>query len=168
MRSVKFIVVFTAFVALMFLAGTQSAWAGPMAQTVPTFTPTPEPVAQETPNPDSVVDAPSGEVLNFGTFEAGAIGCADCTVTITEVRDITTVPYSGYTLLQTPVSVVASSENAMVVACFPISLAKYPNAQIWLYDPVSTMWTVAPVYQSDDGMLCGYAFGSGIFAPFTP
>lgn len=166
MKNSRYWIVAVVFVALLLLGGTQSAWASPDLQTVPTFTPTPS--ARETPNPDRVVDAPSGSLLNFGTFKAGALGCAGFTVNISEVHGITSSPGVGYNMLQTPVSVVACSELAQVVACFPVNLAKYPYAQIWLYDPASTLWTVAPVFIGEDDMLCGYTFGSGIFAPWTP
>lgn len=166
MKISRYWVVAAVFVALLILGSTQSAWAGPDLQTVPTFTPTPPPL--ETEIPHVLIDEPAGTIVNLGTYSAGALGCVGCTVSVTLVQNITSLPNSNYDLLQTPVAVVASSPNAQVVACFPISLAKYPNAQVWMYDPASSLWTVAPVFISDSGMLCGYAFGSGVFAPLTP
>lgn len=157
MKNFRFYSVVITFIALLALAGVQSVWAGPNYQTVP-----------NNPDPDFVVGAPAGGFTNFGTFRAGALACPGHSYNIREYPNITIFPASYYSLLQAGVIVTSTSDHCMVVACFPISPAKYPAAQVWLFDYTYSMWTVAPVFLGPDDMLCGYTFGSGTFAPFTP
>jgi len=157
MKNFRFYIVVVTFIALIALAGVQSVWAGPNFQTVP-----------NNPASEFVGGAPAGELSNFGTFMAGALACPGHTYNVREYPNIINFPGPSYSLLQAGVIVTSTSENCMVVACFPISTDKYPAAQVWLFDYTYSIWTVAPVFLGPDGMLCGYTFGSGTFVPFTP
>jgi len=158
----KFRVVLVAVLVLTvaLFGAKQTAWAGP-AQ------------AGTVNNPSGQDSGPCGENLQTG-FAVGYVNgtkLPNCTSMMYKVGQGGT-PYAGFSPVSYPVYIGTNqgiyANQYLVTACFPLNMKMHPDAGVYNFDSTANRWFPAPFYWDGAGSICGYWWGSAIFAVFAP